>query len=428
MDSTYLWNKRLTHIPKALANNTQVAVAKAKSAILTDVNGKHYIDFAGGIGAMNVGHNHPKVVEAICQQAQNYIQPCFHIMVHEPYIKLAEKLNHLTPGDFEKQTMLCNSGAEAVENAIKIARFATKKSAIICFNGAFHGRTYMGLSLTSKVKPYKQGFGSLANDIYRISYPSIHQSLSDFKNNWQTLINNQVAIEDIAAIIIEPQLGEGGFIPANIESMQYIRQLCNQHGIIMIADEIQTGFCRTGKLFAMEHFHVTPDIMITGKSLAAGMPLSAITMKKSLTDSMPVASLGGTNSGNPLACAAALASIEIFETENLAQKAQTIGQKVKDFFQKQKEKHHFIGEIRGLGAMVGVSFVDQNGRPNPNLLKKLTTNALDKGLILLSCGQDKNILRTLMPLTIEEDQLQQAFNILEEAMAECALHINHATS
>ncbi|WP_116963697.1 aspartate aminotransferase family protein [Fastidiosibacter lacustris] len=411
-----LWHIRQSEVPLALANNTHLCVKKAQGSVLIDINDKQYIDFAAGIGSMNIGHNHPKVVKAIIEQTQNYIQPCFHIMVHEPYLQLAKKLNSITPGEFPKQTMLCNSGAEAVENAIKVARFSTGRSAIICFDGAFHGRTFMSMSLTAKVKPYKYGFGELFNNIYRLAYPNVHTSIEKLKSQWQDLITNQVAAENIAAIIIEPQLGEGGFIPASIEAMQYLRTLCDQHGIVFIADEIQSGFCRTGKMFAMEHYHVAPDILVMGKSLASGLPLSALTARKSLFDKLPTASLGGTNSGNPIACAAALASLEVFEEENLAQKAQAIGQTLREFFIAQRFKHHFIGDIRGLGAMIGIEFINDKNTPNPDLLKVYIKNLLDEGLILLSSGRQKEVLRLLPPLNTTDAQLEKACNIMEIAL------------
>ncbi|WP_117003315.1 MULTISPECIES: aspartate aminotransferase family protein [Cysteiniphilum] len=421
MNNESLWQLRESEVPQALGNNTKLCVKKAQGATLTDVNGKTYIDFAAGIGAMNVGHNHPKVVEAITKQTHEFIQPCFHVMIHAPYLKLAQALNTLTPGDFAKQTMLCNSGAEAVENAIKVARFSTKRQAVLCFDGAFHGRTFMSMSLTAKVKPYKQGFGELFNNIYRLPYPDMHCDLNHFKSLINDLIANQIALEDIAAIIIEPELGEGGFIPASIEAMQYLRHLCDEHGIVMIADEIQSGFCRTGKLFAMEHYHCAPDILVMGKSLASGLPLSALTIKKSLLKDMPTASLGGTNSGNPIACAAALASLEIFKEENLADQAMHLGQVLRDFFNEHKKTCDFIGDIRGLGAMIGVEFIDHNNQPNPTMLKRFIYQSLHHGLILLSSGSHKNVLRLLCPLNISEHELTEALSIMSKVLNELRL-------
>ena len=415
-----LWQKRIQAVPKALGNNTPLTLKKAQGTILTDSNDKQYIDFAAGIGAMNVGHNHPQVIKAIDTQARCFASDCFHLFIHEPYIQLAQKLNQLTPGGHDKQTMLCNSGAEAVENAVKLARFATQKRGIIAFDGAFHGRTYMGISLTAKVKPYKHGFGQLASDIYRLPYPSDKIELAQFQNDYSTLIANQIALEDIAAIIIEPQLGEGGFIPANKEILQWLKNVCEKQGILFITDEIQTGFCRTGKYFAIEHFNVIPDIMVMGKSIAAGLPLSALTARKELFDKLPVAALGGTNSGNPLACAAALASLNIFEEENLCQRADIIGNKLKAFFKESKKDNPYIGEVRGLGAMIGIEFIDSKGKPNPEYLKTLITKCLEKGLLLISSGSHKQVLRILAPLTIKDDMLEEACQILTLAMH--ALH------
>ncbi|WP_162896428.1 aspartate aminotransferase family protein [Cysteiniphilum halobium] len=421
MNNESLWQLRESAVPQALGNNTKLCVKKAQGATLTDVNDKTYIDFAAGIGAMNIGHNHPKVVEAITKQAHEFIQPCFHVMIHMPYLELAQALNTLTPGSFEKQTMLCNSGAEAVENAIKIARFATKRQAVLCFDGAFHGRTFMSMSLTAKVKPYKHGFGTLFNNIYRLPYPDMQCDLDVFKSSLNDLVANQVALEDIAAIIIEPELGEGGFIPASIEAMQYLRHLCSEHGIVMIADEVQSGFCRTGKLFGIEHYHCAPDILVMGKSLAAGLPLSALTIRKTLLTDMPRASLGGTNSGSPIACAAALASLEIFKEEALADKATQLGQVLCAFFNEHKKSCDFIGDIRGLGAMIGVEFINHNNQPNPKALKHFIDRSLNHGLILLSAGSHKHVLRLLSPLNISDHELTQALNIMTKVFNELRL-------
>ncbi len=425
MNNADLWQMRLEEVPLALANNTKVTLKSAKNATLIDVDDKKYIDFAGGIGCMNIGHNHPKVIEAIKTQADQFIQPCFHLMLHTPYLKLAKRLNHITPGTFPKQTMLCNSGAEAVENAIKVARFSTRRSAVVTFTGAFHGRTYLSMSLTSKVKPYKYGFGSLMPDIYRMPYPSDDTSLEAFKQNWRQLILSEVAASDIAAIIIEPELGEGGFIPANKNVMQYIRTLCDEHGIIFIADEIQTGFYRTGKCFAVEHFNLAPDILVMGKSLASGMPLSALTIKESLLEKMTPATLGGTNSGNPIACAAALASLDIYQSEDFEHKVATLAEKVRCFFERKKKTYPFIGKITGLGAMIGVHFVNDNNEPAPELLQAFRSICLENGLLVLASGEYKSTLRTLMPLTINNDELDSAFEIMAKSFSLLAeKHLN----
>ena len=424
MSQESIWNKRVSNIPSALANNTKLVISKAEGSILYDIDGKQYIDFASGIGSMNIGHNHPVVVAAIKNQSQKYIQPCFHLMIHQPYVELAEKLNKITPGNFSKQTMLCNSGAEAIENAIKVARFATKKTAIICFDGAFHGRTYMSMSLTSKKNPYKHGFGPLASNIYRINYPAYDTTHNQFASNWKKLITSKVNLDDIAAIIIEPQLGEGGFIPANKDIMIKIRKLCDKHNIVLIIDEIQTGFCRTGKMFAIEHFNISPDIIVMGKSLASGLPLSAITARKDLFKSLPTGSLGGTNSGNPINCAAALASIQICDNENLAIRANIIGEKMRRFFIKQRLTNNFIGKITGLGAMVGVEFINSDGSANPEVLKNIVGNSLRNGLLLITCGKHKNILRNMMALNISDNNLTSALEIIEKSIRNVAEDLN----
>jgi 4-aminobutyrate aminotransferase/(S)-3-amino-2-methylpropionate transaminase len=410
MNNNELWNMRLNEVPLALGNNTRVAVKSAKNATLVDMDDKEYIDFAGGIGCMNIGHNHPKVIQAIETQIKQFIQPCFHLMIHKPYLELAKRLNNLTPGNFTKQTMLCNSGTEAIENAVKVARFSTKKSAVISFNGAFHGRTYLSMSLTSN---YRRDFGSPMPDVYHMDYPSEDMLLETFVQNWKRLVPE----ENTACVIIEPELGSGGFLPASKEIMNYIRTVCDKKGIIFIADEIQTGFYRTGKCFAMEHFGFSPDILVMGKSLASGMPLSALSIRKTLLTDMTPGTLGGTNSGNPVTCAVALASLDIYEEEDFERKVAVLYRKVRNFFVREKQKYSFIGKITGLGAMIGVHFVDSNNQSSPELLKSFRSICLQNGLLILASGKYKNILRTLMPLTITDRELEKALEIMNQSFS-----------
>jgi 4-aminobutyrate aminotransferase/(S)-3-amino-2-methylpropionate transaminase len=412
-------DRRKNSVTSSASSATSLTVNKALGAKVWDVDGKEYIDFAGGIGSLNAGHNHPEVVEAIKRQADNLIQPCFHVMQHPGFIELSEKLNELVLGDFKKKTYLCNSGAEAVENGIKIARHYTKRAGVICFEGAFHGRTLLGMSLTSKIMPYKKDFGPFSPEIYRAQHPALHSDITfDYDAYWQDLFNCFVSADNVAAIIIEPQLGEGGFIPVPVEFMHSIRKVCDQNGIVMIADEVQTGFCRTGKMLAMEHYEIAPDLTLMAKSLSAGIPLAAVTGKVDIMDSPHVGGIGSTNGGNPLACAAALALLDVYKQENLAHKAEIIGNKTKTFFKDLQGICPQIKDIRGLGAMVGVEFIDDQGKPNSEFLSTLINKCLQKGLVLLSAGVHKNVLRTLMPLVITEHELLGAFKIIQTSVRE----------
>jgi len=412
-------DRRKNSVTNSASSATSLTVNKALGAKVWDVDGKEYIDFAGGIGSLNAGHNHPEVVEAIKRQADKLIQPCFHVMQHPGFIELSEKLNELVLGDFKKKTYLCNSGAEAVENGIKIARHFTKRAGVICFEGAFHGRTLLGMSLTSKIMPYKKDFGPFSPEIYRAQHPALHSDITfDYDAYWQDLFNCFVSADNVAAIIIEPQLGEGGFIPVPVEFMHSIRKVCDQNGIVMIADEVQTGFCRTGKMLAMEHYEIAPDLTLMAKSLSAGIPLAAVTGKVDIMDSPHVGGIGSTNGGNPLACAAALALLDVYKQENLAHKAEIIGNKTKAFFKDLQGICPQIKDIRGLGAMIGVEFVDEQDKPNSEFLSTLINKCLQKGLVLLSAGVHKNVLRTLMPLVITEHELLGAFKIIQTSVRE----------
>ncbi len=415
-------------VPQGPFNVTPYFVDRAEGALVYDVEGRELIDFAGGIGVMNVGHSHPKIVAAIREQAEKYTHTCFHIVMYEPYMKLAEKLCALTPGSFPKMAMFANSGAEAVENAIKIARHYTRRPAVIAFENGFHGRTFFALGLTSKVKPYKFGFGPFPSEIYRmpyaycyrcpfgLTYPGCEVACAEYLKNF---FMSHVAGESVAALIVEPITGEGGFITPPPEYFPRIKEICRDYGIVVIADEIQTGMGRTGKMFAMEHWGVEPDLMTLAKSLAAGMPLGSVVGRKEMMDHPQVGGLGGTYGGNPVCCRAALAVFEIFEEENLLQKAEALGRKIRERFDAWKLQYALIGDVRGLGAMQGLELVRDRKTKEPAVdeTKALVRLCYEKGLIVLSCGTFSNVIRMLMPLVITDEQIEKGLSIMEEGLA-----------
>lgn len=423
-----LMAKRTACVPRGPFNVTPYFVQKAKGAIIEDVEGRELIDFAGGIGALNVGSCHPRVVAAIKDQAEKYIHTCFHIVMYAPYVELAEKLCELTPGSFSKMAMFANSGAEAVENAIKVARHYTKKQGIIAFEHAFHGRTLLTMTLTSKVMPYKLGFGPFAPEIYRIpyaycyrcafglSYPSCGITCADYLEEF---FISHMAAESIAALIVEPITGEGGFITPPREYFSKLINICREKQILFIGDEIQTGMGRTGKMFALEHWGVEPDLIILGKSLASGMPLSAVIGKKEIMDAPQVGGLGGTYGGNPVCCRAALAVLEVFEEENLVQKAVILGEKVKNRLDAWQKQFELIGDVRGLGSMLAMEFVKdrETKEPAAEETKGFIKYCYEKGLIVLSSGNFGNVIRLLMPLVIEDEQLERGLCIMEDGLS-----------
>lgn len=429
--SQALMQRRQAAIPRGPYNSSPVFIAKAEGALLTDVDDNTFIDFAGGIGVMNLGHANARVTAAIAEQAAAFTHACYHVTAYEPYLALAEKLNALTPGNFAKKTMLANSGAEAVENAIKIARYATGRSGVIAFEHAFHGRTLLGMSLTSKVKPYKYGFGPMATDIYRLPYPYEYRWLhhtrpidwaSEYEKIFEEFFAGHAAADKIAAVIIEPVLGEGGFVPAPAAALEKIAEICKRHGIVFIADEVQTGFCRTGKFFAIAWTTVAPDIIVMAKSMAAGLPLSALTGRAELMDAPHEGGLGGTYGGNPVACRAALAAIAEMERLDLNQRALEIGEITRDYFHRIAVESPFIGEVRGLGAMNAIELVqDQRSKvPYQDAAKRVQKLACQLGLISLTAGTYSNILRTLMPLSINDEQLAEGLSIMEKAILSLA--------
>lgn len=418
---------RSQYIAKGCGSIMQNYISHASGATIVDVEGREFLDFGGGIAVMNVGHSHPKVVEAIQKQAAKFTHTCFMVSPYESAVKLAEKLCKYVPGDSPKAVMFANSGVEAVENAVKIARYYTKKSGIIAFENGFHGRTLMGMTLTSKSKPYKYQMGPYAPEVYRMPFANCYRCPFNTKypecnvqcaEHLEYFFINHVAAEQTAAIIIEPIQGEGGFITPPKEYFKKLKQICEKYEVLMIADEIQTGIGRTGHMFAMEYYGVEADITTTAKSLAAGMPLSAVVGKKEIMDAVHPSGIGGTYGGNPLACEAALAVFDIFESENLLERAKTIGETLLDFFTTLMDKHPVIGDVRGMGPMFAVELVSdrKNKTPDSEAAKKVVAYCYDKNVLVLSCGTYGNVLRFLMPLVITDEQLQKGLTVIEEAI------------
>ncbi|MEW9677682.1 4-aminobutyrate--2-oxoglutarate transaminase [Lentibacillus sp. L22] len=418
--------KRQQYIPRGVSNGNLNIAAYASGATVTDIEGKEWIDFAGAIGTLNVGHTHPKVTEAVKQQVDRFLHPGFNVMMYEGYINLAEKLCEITPGTFDKQAILLNSGAEAVENAVKAARRYTGRQAVVSFTRGFHGRTNMTMSMTSKVKPYKFGFGPFAPEVYQAPYPYtyhkpdtmteeayVDQKIAEFED----FFLSTVAPETVACVVMEPVQGEGGFVIPPKKFVQFVSDYCKEHGIVFVADEIQTGFGRTGKLFAIDHFDVVPDLITVSKSLAAGLPLSGVVGRNEILNAAEPGELGGTYAGSPVACAAALAVIDVMEEEQLSAKAETIGQKIEDKLNELKEKHAYIGEVRRLGAMVAAELVTDRTEKLPNKQKtsEIVKYANDNGLLLLSAGLKGNVIRFLAPLVITNEELNKGLDILEKA-------------
>ena len=390
---------------------------RADNAELWDVEGRRYIDFAGGIAVMNTGHRHPKIVAALQAQLERFTHTCYQVVPYESYVALAEKLNAMTPGSFAKKTALFSTGAEAIENAVKIARSYTKRSGVIAFSGAFHGRSMFAVALTGKVQPYKAGFGPFPPEIYHAPFPCHCASLDEVKKAVQHLFKADIEPARVAAIVFEPVQGEGGFNVIQAAAVKWLRELCDEHGIVMIADEVQTGFGRTGKMFAMEHFDgVLPDIIVSAKSLAAGMPLSAVTGRAEIMDAPAPGGLGGTYAGNPMAIAAAHAVIEVMAQERLPERGQALGDALKVVLDSLRAEVPQIADVRGLGAMVAVEF-NRPGtdEPDAEFTKKVQAQALQRGLILLTCGVNGNVIRFMFPLTIAQAHFNEAMVILQTA-------------
>jgi 4-aminobutyrate aminotransferase len=390
---------------------------RAQGAELWDVQGQRYIDFAGGIAVMNVGHGHPKVIAAIEAQLKRFTHTCYQVVPYESYVALAEKLNRLTPGTHAKKTALFSTGAEAIENAVKIARSYTKRSGVIAFGGAFHGRSMFAVSLTGKVAPYKAGFGPFPPEIYHAPFPCHCASLAEVQRAMQHLFKADIEPSRVAAIVFEPVQGEGGFNVIQADAVTWLRELCDEHGIVLIADEVQTGFGRTGKMFAMEHFApVVPDLMTIAKSLAAGTPLSAVTGRAEIMDAPAPGGLGGTYAGNPLAIAAAHAVIDVMAEEKLPERGAKLGEQLKAVLDGLKPRVKQIADVRGLGAMVAVEFNDARGNPDADFTKRVQAEALKRKLILLTCGVNANVVRFLFPLTTTQAVFDEAMGLLTESL------------
>ncbi|GAC1627096.1 MAG: 4-aminobutyrate--2-oxoglutarate transaminase [Ktedonobacteraceae bacterium] len=427
--SQELLARRQQAVPRGVSSTMNVFAAKADGAILEDVDGNRFIDFAGGIGVMNVGHARPEVTQAIIEQAQKFTHTCFSVMMYEPYIELAERIAKITPGDFPKKAIFFNSGAEAVENAVKIARYATGRPAIIVFDTAYHGRTLMTMTMTAKVKPYKHRFGPFAPEVYRAPFPypyRMHTTSEEASRSCiqelERMFVGEVAPDQVAAVIIEPVQGEGGFIPAPAGFLRDLKALCEKHGILFIADEIQTGFCRTGKMFAVEHDGVVPDMITIAKSMGAGMPISGVIGRADIMDAPPPGTLGGTYSGNPVACAASLAVLDLYEKEDLAARSRAIGEHVMHHFARLQERHQCVGDIRGLGGMIAVELVKDRTtkEPDAHTASDILAAAHKRGLVLIKAGMYDNVIRVLVPLCVTDEQLQEAMAILDAAFTEVA--------
>ena len=415
---------RESAVPRGVSNLLPVFAARAENAEQWDVEGKRYIDFAAGIAVLNTGHLHPAVKAAVSAQLEKFSHTCFQVTQYESYVRLADRLNRLAPGSTPKKTILLSTGAEAIENAVKIARAYTKRTAVIAFSGAFHGRTMYAMGLTGKVAPYKTGFGPMPGEIYHLPFPAdyLGVSPSDSLHALDTLFKADVEPTRVAAIVIEPVQGEGGFYPAPVEFLRELRRLCTEHGIVLIADEVQTGFARTGKMFAVEHAGIEPDLIAIAKSLAGGFPLSGVIGKAEIMDAPAPGGLGGTYAGSPISCAAALAVLDVIEKENLCARANTLGAILKQRLNSLRGKHGLscIGDVRGPGAMVAMELVKDGDakQPDADLTKALVQRAAANGLLILSCGTRANVIRFLAPLTTSEAILAEGLDILERSLLE----------
>jgi len=418
-----LFQRRNAAVIRGVGHTTPISAARALNAEIWDVEGKRYVDFAGGIAVVNTGHCHPKVIAAVQEQMANFTHTCFQVMLYEPYIELAEKLNALAPISGPLKTVFFTTGAEATENAVKIARAATGRSGVISFTGAFHGRTVMASAMTGKVVPYKKGLGPVLPEVWHLPFPVAQHGVTveDSLKALSFLFKADVDPSRVAAIIIEPVQGEGGFYEVPVELMRALRRVCDEHGIVLIADEVQTGFGRTGKMFAMEHFDVEADLICVAKSLAGGFPLSGVIGRAPIMDAADPGGLGGTYAGNPLACAAALAVLEVFKEEKLLERSNAIGARIKARLETLSRRNDLlpIAGIRGLGGMVAFEIVKSRGayEPDADATKKVTQKAYENGLVLLSCGVNANVVRILVPLTASDAIVDEGLDVLETALA-----------
>ncbi|MBS3977155.1 MAG: 4-aminobutyrate--2-oxoglutarate transaminase [Syntrophomonadaceae bacterium] len=418
---------REKYVSRGLANNAPIFVEEAKGALVRDVDGNIFIDFAAGIGVVNVGHSPKEIVDAVKEQAEKFLHTCFHVAMYEPYVRLAEKLTQITPGSFPKKVMLANSGAEAVENAVKLARKHSKRTGIISLECAFHGRTLMAMTLTSKVKPYKFGFGPFAPEIYKI--PSAYCYRCIFGRQYpgcdlqcvsylERFFLSECPHENVAAIIMEPVQGEGGFIAPPPEYLKGLKAVCEKYGILLIADEVQSGFGRTGRMFAVEHFGIEPDMMTLSKSLAAGMPVSAVVGRAEIMDAASPGEIGSTFGGNPVSCVAALKSIELLERDSLADRSYQLGEIMIKRLKHMQDKYPLIGDVRGIGAMVAIELVKdrQTKEPAKEAALKVVRFCVNSGVLALSAGVFSNVIRFLVPLVITEEQLSMGLDVVDRAL------------
>ncbi len=431
--------RRQASVPRAAYHMTPVFIARADGAILEDVDGNQLLDFAGGLGCLNAGHRAPAVVEAIREQTDRYLHGCIHVTPYDGYVRLAEALNTRTPGGFAKKTLLVNSGAEAVENAVKIARCFTGRPGILCFEDAFHGRTLLTMTLTSKTHPYKVGFGPFAPEVYRMPYAYCYRCGYSLTypacalycaHQLEDVFRRQVSAEALAAVLVEPILGEGGFVVPPREFFQILTNICRQHQILIIADEVQTGFGRTGTLFASEQFGLEPDLLVAGKSIADGLPLASVTGRAEIMDAPVVGGLGGTFGGNPLACEAALAVLETFDSQKLGERARCIGEIFEQVTRDWPDRFPLIGDIRGLGAMRALELVRDRQTREP---AKEETNAVirgcyERGLLILPAGTYGNIIRLLVPLVATDEQIEEGLAVLEASLSTVSSSVPSASS
>ncbi len=423
MDSNQKLTARLSAaVPRGISIARPLFAARAENSELWDVEGRRYIDFAGGIAVQNIGHRHPRVLAAVRDQLEAFTHTCFQVTPYEVYVRLAERLNRLAPGPSPKKTIILSTGAEAIENAVKIARAATGRPAIISFSGAFHGRTMMALALTGKTNPYKVGFGPFSAEVFHAAFPDAYRGVSTEESvaSIEQIFRADVEASRVAAIIIEPVQGEGGFNVAPFQFMRALRSLCDRHGILLIADEIQTGFGRTGKMFAVEHSGVVPDLIAIAKAIGGGFPISAVIGRADVMDAPAPGGLGSTFAGNAVSCAAGLAVLDVMEEEGILARAQKLGEQVAERLRAMQADPRFacIGDVRGLGAMLAMEFVKHRGskEPAPELAKSITAKAAQRGLIVLSCGIYANVVRVLMPLTMSLELADEGLGILEASM------------
>ena len=419
-DNSLLLDAREQNVPRGVVTAHPLVIERARGSEVWDVEGNRYLDFVGGIGVLNVGHNHPAVVNAVTRQLGLVTHACFQVAAYPGYIELAQRLNQLVGGGEPFKSVFFTSGAEAVENAVKIARAHTQRPGIIAFDGAFHGRTLLGCTLTGMSQPYKQNFGPFPADIYRLPFPNAYHDVSeaDCLKALDQLFAVQILPERVAAIIIEPVQGDGGFLPAGASFMQALRRITEQHGILLILDEVQTGFGRTGKMFAFQHLDIVPDLVTVAKSLGGGLPISGVVGKAAIMDAPLPGGLGGTYGGNALACAAALAVLDLLENENLLARANQLGEQMNARLHQLAEKYACIGEVRGLGFMQAVEIIDfETGQPDAALTQKILDFACQEGLLLIKCGVQRNTVRFLAPLVTTDSQLEEALHIFDIALA-----------